>query len=69
MERKALERIFSHDRKHDNRFDQAIEHYKANIEISESFYPLLSILEVGLRNQMDCQLIRKLKNRIFNNYH
>ena len=65
MERKALERIFSHDRlapylrKHDNRFDQAIEHYKANIEISESFYPLLSILEVGLRNQMDWQLTRK----------
>lgn len=65
MERKAIEQIFSHDRlapylrKHDNNFDQAIEHYKANIAISESFYPLLSILEVGLRNQMDYQLKRK----------
>jgi hypothetical protein len=65
MERKVIERIFSHDRlapylrRHDNSFTQAIEHYKANIEISESFYPLLSILEVGLRNQMDYQLTRK----------
>ena len=31
----------------------------ANIEISESFYPLLSILEIGLRNNIDFQLRRK----------
>ncbi|ALO14081.1 Abi-like protein [Salinivirga cyanobacteriivorans] len=65
MDRKTIERIFSPDRlapylrKHDNNFDKAIEHYKANIEVSETFYPLLAILEVGLRNQMDYQLQRK----------
>jgi hypothetical protein len=65
MDRKTIERIFSPDRlapylrKHDNNFDKAIEHYKANIEVSETFYPLLAILEVGLRNQMDYQLKRK----------
>lgn len=65
MERKAIERIFSHDRlapylrRHDNSFNHAIEHYKANIEVSETFYPLLAILEVGFRNQMDYQLTRK----------
>ena len=73
MERKAIERIFSHDRlvpylrKHDDSFDQAIEHYKANIEISETFYPLLAILEVGLRNQMDYQLKRKFNTEIWYN--
>jgi hypothetical protein len=65
MDRKTIERIFSPDRldpylrKHDNNFDKTIEHYKANIEVSETFYPLLAILEVGLRNQMDYQLKRK----------
>ena len=73
MERKAIERIFSHDRlvpylrKHDDSFDQAIEHYKANIEISETFYPLLAILEVGLRNQMDYQLTRKFNTEAWYN--
>jgi len=73
MERKAIERIFSHDRlapylrKHDNSFNKAIEHYKANIEISETFYPLLAILEVGLRNQMDYQLTRKFNTEAWYN--
>ena len=59
MERKAIERIFSHDRltpylrKHNNSFNLAIEHYKANIEISEAFYPLLAIVEVGLHNLLN----------------
>jgi len=73
MERKAIEQIFSHDRlapylqRHDNSFNQAIEHYKANIEISETFYPLLAILEVGLRNQMDYQLTRKFTTEAWYN--
>jgi hypothetical protein len=63
-----VERIFSHERlapylrRHDDIFNKAIEHYKANIEVSETFYPLLAILEVGLRNQMDYQLTRKFNN-------
>ncbi len=73
MERKAIERIFSHDRlapylrRHDNSLNKAIEHYKANIEISETFYPLLAILEVGLRNQMDYQLTRKFNTEAWYN--
>jgi hypothetical protein len=65
MDRKAIERIISSDRlepyikHHSGDFDKAIDHYKANIEISEAFYPLLSVLEVGLRNNIDFQLTRK----------
>ena len=64
MDRKAIERIISIERlepylkHHSNDFDKAVEHYKANIEISEAFYPLLSILEIGLRNNFDYQLKR-----------
>ena len=65
MDRKAIERIISIERlepylkHHLNDFDKAVEHYKANIEISEAFYPLLSILEIGLRNNFDYQLKRR----------
>ena len=65
MDRKAIERIISIERlepylkHHSNDFDKAVEHYKANIEISEAFYPLLSILEIGLRNNFDYQLKRR----------
>ena len=68
MDRKAIERIISPERlapylrHHNNNFDRAVEHYKANIEISEAFYPMLSILEVGLRNNMDYQLTRKFED-------
>jgi hypothetical protein len=67
-DRKAIERIISSERlepclrHHNNDFDKAVEHYKANIEISEAFYPMLSILEVGLRNNMDYQLTRKFND-------
>jgi len=33
-----------------NDFDKAYELYKVNIELSEAFYPILSILEICLRN-------------------
>jgi len=68
MDRKAIERIISIERlepylrHHSNNFDTAILHYKANIEISEAFYPLLSILEIGLRNNIDYQLKRKFND-------
>jgi hypothetical protein len=69
MDRKAIEKVISSERlqpylrHHNNNFEKAIEHYKANIEISEAFYPLISILEVGLRNNIDYQLRRRFKNR------
>lgn len=65
MNRNAIERIFSAERlepyirHHSGNFDKAVEHYKANIELSEAFYPLLSVLEVGLRNNIDLQLKRR----------
>lgn len=68
MDRKAIEKIISSERlkpylrHHSNNFEKAIEHYKANIEISEAFYPLISILEVGLRNKINYQLIRRFKD-------
>ena len=68
MNKKAIERIISSERLepyiryHEDNFDKALEHYKANIEISEAFYPMLSILEVGLRNNMDYQLTRKFND-------
>ena len=68
MERDAIERIFSIERlepyvnHHLGDFDKAVEHYKANIEISEAFYPLLSVLEIGLRNNIDGQLKRRFRD-------
>jgi hypothetical protein len=68
MDRKAIERIISTDRlepylrHHSGNFEKAILHYKANIEISESFYSLLSILEIGLRNNIDNQLRRRFND-------
>jgi hypothetical protein len=68
MDRNAIERIISKDRlepylkHHSGNFEKAILHYKANIEISESFYSLLSILEIGLRNNIDNQLQRRFND-------
>ena len=38
---------------------RAIAHYQCNIEISEAFYPVLSILEVAFRNSVNRELITK----------
>ncbi len=52
----SIERLEPYLKRHSNSLDKAVAHYKANIEISEAFYPLLSILEIGFRNNMDYQL-------------
>jgi len=68
MDKKAIERIISAERlepyirHHSNNFDKAVDHYKANIQISESFYPLLAILEIGLRNNINYQLVRRFND-------
>lgn len=68
MNEKAIERIISTERLepylryHSGNFEKAIVHYKINIEISESFYPLLSVLEIALRNNFDYQLKRKFND-------
>lgn len=64
-----IERIISKDRLepylnyHNNDLSKAIAHYKSNILISESFYPLLSILEIGFRNSIDYQLAQRFNDR------
>lgn len=65
MNYNTLEQILSQERltpylaKHDGDSEKAIDHYKANIKISESFYAGIAVLEVGLRNNIDLQLRRK----------
>lgn len=67
MKKSSIKRLISKDRIqpylhcHKNNFDLAIEHYKANIRVSESFYPLISVLEVGLRNNINSALTKKYK--------
>ena len=70
MDKKAiLERIISKERlepylkHHKNDFDKAIAHYKSNIFISEAFYPMLAILEIGLRNSIDYQLSKHFNDK------
>ena len=67
MDRNAIEQVFSKERiepylkHHDGDFEKAVVHYKANIAISQAFYPALSILEIGLRNNLNYQLQRYFK--------
>lgn len=58
----SAERFAPYMQYHRNNTQKAMIHYKANIFISEAFYPLLSILEVGLRNSINYQLTRKFKD-------
>lgn len=68
MNRKSIEKIISTERfkpylrYHSYNFDKALLHYKSNIAISESFYSLLAILEVGLRNNISFQLEQKFND-------
>jgi len=39
-----------------NNFKKALVLYRANIRLCQSFYPILSILEISLRNALDQQL-------------
>lgn len=64
-----VEKIISNERlqpyltHHKNNHEKAIQHYKSNILVSEAFYPLLSILEIGLRNSIDNQLTIRFKDK------
>jgi len=64
-----IERIISKERlepylqHHKNDLNKAITHYKSNILISEAFYPLLAILEIGLRNSIDFQLSKHFNDK------
>jgi len=62
MDRQFYEKVFSTQRmeKYFKRYpdneSKAIEHYHLNIELSESFYSVLSIFEVALRNSLNREL-------------
>lgn len=62
MDRHFYEKVFSAQRmkKYFNHYpndeEKAIRHYKSNIEISESFYSILSMFEVSLRNSLNREL-------------
>ena len=65
MNRIYLEKVFSTDRM--NKYFSAnpandakcMIHYQCNIQLSEAFYPILSILEVALRNSINRELVAK----------
>lgn len=68
MDRESIDRIISKDRlspylkHHKNDLDDAVSHYKANVQISEAFYPYLSVLEIGLKNSINSQLSRRFRS-------
>jgi len=59
----SKERLEPYLRHHKNDLNKAIAHYKSNILISEAFYPLLAILEIGLRNSIDYQLSKHFNDK------
>jgi hypothetical protein len=54
----STERIQKYLNFHSGIESKAIIHYRANILLSESFYPLLSVFEVALRNSLNRELSR-----------
>lgn len=60
ISKERLEPYLTH---HQADFDKAMLHYKCNILISESFYPLLAVLEIGLRNSVDYKLTKRFNDR------
>jgi len=64
MDRHFYEKTFSTQRmakyfeRYPNDEQKAIAHYRSNIELSESFYPILSIFEVSLRNILNRELTK-----------
>jgi hypothetical protein len=58
------QKVFSTDRmqkyldRHPSDQNKALIHYQANIRLSESFYPLLSVFEVSLRNSLNRELTK-----------
>ncbi len=65
MNKQYLEKVFSASRMqkyfnaHPGNEAKAILHYQCNLQISEAFYPSLSVLEVALRNAVNEQLTKK----------
>jgi hypothetical protein len=60
ISKERLEPYITH---HRGNIENALFHYKSNILICESFYPLLAVIEVGLRNAIDFQLSKSFNDR------
>ena len=62
MDKKFFERVFSEKRlakyfsRYDNDTEQAMTHYRCNVELSEAFYPSISTFEIALRNAISREL-------------
>ena len=53
-----MEKYFNH---YKNDEEKALEHYKINVELSQSFYSVLSMFEVALRNSLNRELTAHFK--------
>ncbi|MDR2206181.1 MAG: Abi family protein [Flavobacteriaceae bacterium] len=62
MDRKFFENVFSAKRlekyfeRYSNDTENAITHYRCNIELSEAFYPCISTFEIAFRNAVSREL-------------
>ena len=56
------ERLQGYRGKNDNNMEACLKRYQYNIELSKEFYPLLHILEVGLRNSLYMAWAEKLED-------
>jgi len=71
MNKKAIRWRICHERFspflkfHNSDLEMATLHYQANIEISESFYPVLSFLEVALRDNIHQQFSKYYRNKLW----
>jgi len=71
MNKKAIRWRICHERFspflkfHNSDLEKATLHYQANIEISESFYPVLSFLEVALRDNIHQQFSKYYRNKLW----
>ncbi|MCQ2339863.1 MAG: hypothetical protein MJZ79_03675 [Paludibacteraceae bacterium] len=52
----STQRMSKYLRYHHDDSDAAVQHYKANIRLAESFYTSLSVFEVVLRNALSSEL-------------
>lgn len=65
MDKEFYKKVFSEQRMekyfeiYPSREDLAIKHYYSNIQLSEAFYPLLSIFEVAYRNSLNRELTKQ----------
>lgn len=74
MKRFYFEKVFSSERmrsyhsRYPGNESKAILHYQCNIEMSEAFYPCLSVLEVAIRNAINRELVSKFGDEWYEHF-